>query len=151
MTNQLQLINIIIIPHIHASELKMNCRLCIEKQILQQKQRVRKIQWAGHVVRMADNRTVRQAFLGKADGRKAGRQKLYCIEKDPKWMVVKRWRKKQKTYSYVMSFWRRHWLNTKDRMTTKNIYIYIYILVSVWKRSSEHKYLCLKSGSTVNT
>jgi len=39
---------------------------------------------------MADNRTLRKVFLGKADGRKAGRQKLYCIEKDSKSMGVKR-------------------------------------------------------------
>ena len=53
---------------------------------------------------MADNRTVKKVFVGKDDGRKVVRQKLYCTEKDLKSMGVRRWRKKQKTYSYVLSF-----------------------------------------------
>jgi hypothetical protein len=53
---------------------------------------------------MADHTTVKKVFLGKADGRKAERQILYSTEKDLKSMGVKRWRKKQKTYSYVLSF-----------------------------------------------
>ena len=29
--------------------------------------KVRKLEWAGHVVRMSDNRTVKKVFLGKAE------------------------------------------------------------------------------------
>jgi hypothetical protein len=59
---------------------------------------VRKLEWAGHVVRMSDDRTVRKVFVGKPDGRrKAGRPKLRwldCIENDLKSIGVKRWMKK---------------------------------------------------------
>jgi hypothetical protein len=38
--------------------------------------RVKILEWAGHVVRMSDDRTVKKVFLGKPDGRrKAGRPK----------------------------------------------------------------------------
>jgi hypothetical protein len=51
------------------SELMMNCRLCIEKNIVTTT-KVR-IEWAGHLVRMSDDRTVKKVFLGKlAGGRK---------------------------------------------------------------------------------
>ena len=84
------------------SELTMNCRLCIENQISAIK--VRWLEWAGQVVRMCDNKTVKKAFSGKpAWRRKAGRPKLRCldcIENDPKSMDVKRWSKKQKTDMY---------------------------------------------------
>jgi hypothetical protein len=54
--------------------------------------------WAGYVVRMSDDGTVKKVFLGKPDGRrKAGRPKLRwldCIENDLQLMGVKRWRKK---------------------------------------------------------
>jgi hypothetical protein len=60
--------------------------------------KVRTLEWAGHVVRMSDDRTVKKVFLGKPDGRRqAGRSKLrwlYCTENDLKSMGVKRWRKK---------------------------------------------------------
>ena len=60
--------------------------------------KVRRPEWAGHIVRMSDDRTLKKVFLGKADGRrKAGRPKLRWldyIENDLKSMVVKRWRKK---------------------------------------------------------
>jgi hypothetical protein len=55
-------------------------------------------QWPGHLVRTCDDRTVKEVFLGKPDGRrKAGRPEvrwLDCIENDLKWMGVKRWRRK---------------------------------------------------------
>jgi hypothetical protein len=54
--------------------------------------------WAGHVVRMSVDRTIKKVFLGKPDGRgKAGRPQLRwldCIENDLNLMVVKRWRKR---------------------------------------------------------
>jgi hypothetical protein len=60
--------------------------------------KVRRLECAGHLVRMCDDRTVKKVFLGKPDGRReAGRPKLRwldCIENDLKWMGVKRWRKK---------------------------------------------------------
>jgi hypothetical protein len=38
---------------------------------------VRRLEWAGHMVRMSYDRTVKKVFLGKAGGRrKAGRPKL---------------------------------------------------------------------------
>jgi hypothetical protein len=44
--------------------------------------------WAGHVVRMSVDRTIKKVFLGKPNGRrKAGRPKircLDCIESDPR-------------------------------------------------------------------
>jgi hypothetical protein len=59
---------------------------------------VRRLEWAGHLVRMSDGRAVKQVFVGKPDGRrKAGRPKLRwldCTENDLKSMCVKRWRKK---------------------------------------------------------
>jgi hypothetical protein len=60
--------------------------------------KVRRLEWAGHVVRMSDDRTVKKIFLGKPDGsRKVARPKLRwldCIENDLKWMCVKRSKKK---------------------------------------------------------
>ena len=50
--------------------------------------KVRRLEWAGHLVRMSDDRTVKKVFLGKLDGRrKAGRPKLRwlnCIGNDLK-------------------------------------------------------------------
>jgi hypothetical protein len=60
--------------------------------------KLRRLEWAGHLVRMSDVRTVKKVFLGKSGRRrKAGRPKLewlVCIENDLKWMGVKRLRKK---------------------------------------------------------
>jgi hypothetical protein len=60
--------------------------------------KVRRPEWAGHLIRTSDDGSVKKAFLGKPDGRrKAGRPKLGwldCIENDLKSMGVKRWRKK---------------------------------------------------------
>jgi hypothetical protein len=76
----------------------------VELQVMYRKQNivttinVRRLEWAGHLVRMSDNRIVKEAFLGKPDGRrKAGRPKLRWldfIENYLKLMGVKRWRKK---------------------------------------------------------
>jgi hypothetical protein len=75
--------------------------------------RVRRLEWAGHVVGMSHDRTVKIVFVGTPDGRsKAGRPKLKwldCIENDLKCMCVKRWRKKAEDRSG-----RRYWLNCKD-------------------------------------
>jgi hypothetical protein len=51
--------------------------------------KVRRLEWAGHLVRMSDNRIVKKVFLGKPDGRRrrARRPKLRrldCIENDLK-------------------------------------------------------------------
>jgi hypothetical protein len=41
---------------------------------------VRRLEWAGHVVRTSDDRTAKKLFLGKPDGRrKAGRPNLRCL------------------------------------------------------------------------
>jgi hypothetical protein len=46
--------------------------------------KVRRLEWAGHLERMSDDKTVKKVFLGKPGGRrKAGRPKLRwldCIE-----------------------------------------------------------------------
>jgi hypothetical protein len=60
--------------------------------------KVRRLEWAGHVVRISDNRTAKKVFVGKPVGRReAGRPELRwldCIENDLKSMGVKRWSKK---------------------------------------------------------
>jgi hypothetical protein len=65
--------------------------------------KARRLEWAGHLVRMSDGRTVKKVFVGKPDGRrKAGRPKLRwldCIENDVKSMGVKRRRKKSEDVS----------------------------------------------------
>jgi hypothetical protein len=67
------------------SELMMNCRLYIKPNIVTTI-KVRRLQWAGHVARMSDDRTVKTVFVGKPDGRrKVGRPKfrwLDCTEND---------------------------------------------------------------------
>jgi hypothetical protein len=60
--------------------------------------KVRRLEWAGLLVRMSDDRTIKKVFQGKSDTRaKAGRPKLRwldCTENGMKLVVVKRWRKK---------------------------------------------------------
>jgi hypothetical protein len=60
--------------------------------------KVRRLEWAGHIVRIPDDGTVKKVFVGKPDGRReAGRPKLRwvdCTENDLKSMGVKRRRKK---------------------------------------------------------
>jgi hypothetical protein len=43
----------------------------------------RRLEWAGHLVRMSDVRTVKEVFLGKPDGRrrKAGGPKLRWLDR----------------------------------------------------------------------
>jgi hypothetical protein len=42
---------------------------------------VRRLECAGHLVRMSDDRTVKKGFMGKPDGRrKAGRPKLRWLD-----------------------------------------------------------------------
>jgi hypothetical protein len=85
--------------------------------------KARRLEWAGHLLRVSDDRTVKKVFLGKPDGRKkVVRPKLrwrHCTENGLKFMRVKRWRKKAKTDSYGLSFWRRYRLNCKDLMQKK--------------------------------
>jgi hypothetical protein len=56
-----------------------------------------RLEWAGHLVRMSDDSTVKKVFLWKPDGRgKVGRPKLRWLdgtENDLKFTGVKRWRK----------------------------------------------------------
>jgi hypothetical protein len=65
--------------------------------------KARRLEWAGHLVRMSDDRTVKKVSVGKPDGRrKVGRPKLKwldCIKNDLKFMGVKRWRKKSEDRS----------------------------------------------------
>jgi hypothetical protein len=76
----------------------MNCRLCIDKPNIVTTVKVRRPEWAVHLVRMSDDKTVNKVFLRKPDGRrKSGRPNLrwlVCTENDLKSMGVKRWRKK---------------------------------------------------------
>jgi hypothetical protein len=59
--------------------------------------RVRRLEWAGHTVRMDDERMEKREFLGNPGGRrKPGRPRLRwldCVEDDLK-TGVRRWRKK---------------------------------------------------------
>ena len=52
------------------SELMMNCSLSIVKPIIVTTIKVRRIEWAGHVIRMSDDRTVKKVFMGKPDARR---------------------------------------------------------------------------------
>jgi hypothetical protein len=76
----------------------MNCRLCIENHILYCNNYKRRLEWTGHLVRMADDRTVKKVLLRKPGRRRrTGRPKLMyldCTENDLKSVGVKRWRKK---------------------------------------------------------
>jgi hypothetical protein len=60
--------------------------------------KVIRLEWAGHVARMSDNRIVECVFLEKRYGRRrAGSSKLRwlnCVDIDLKSKGVKRWRKK---------------------------------------------------------
>jgi hypothetical protein len=60
--------------------------------------KVRRLEWAGHVVRMDDERVVKTVFLGNPGGRrKPGRPRLRCLdyaEDDLKTLGVRRWRKR---------------------------------------------------------
>jgi hypothetical protein len=43
--------------------------------------KVRRVKWAGHLLRMSNDRTVKKVFLGKPVGRrKAGRPKLRWLD-----------------------------------------------------------------------
>jgi hypothetical protein len=65
--------------------------------------KVRRLAWAGLVIRMSDDRTVKCVFLEKSDGRrKAGNPKLRwldCIDIDLKSTGVKSLRKKAENRS----------------------------------------------------
>jgi len=65
--------------------------------------KVRRLEWAGHVLRMCDDSNGKKVFLGKSDGRrKAGGPKLRwfnCVESDLKSIGIKRWKKKSKNRS----------------------------------------------------
>jgi len=64
----------------------------------------------GHLVKMSDDNTVKNAFLRKQDGRrKAGRPKFRCLDCTD--MIWNRWvsrngGRKQKTDLNGLSFWR---------------------------------------------
>ena len=69
---------------------------------------VRRLEWAGYLLRICDDSTVKKVFLGKPDGRrKAGGPKLRwfdCVESDLKLIGIKRWQKKSKRHLYRLSF-----------------------------------------------
>jgi len=52
----------------------MNCRLCTEKPNIVTTIKVERLEWAGHVVRIADDRVVKKVFLGKLDFRRKSRK-----------------------------------------------------------------------------
>jgi hypothetical protein len=60
--------------------------------------KVRRLDWAGHVVRMVDERIVKRVFLGNPGGRRKPRRPrlrwLDCVEDDLKTLGVKRLRKR---------------------------------------------------------
>jgi len=60
--------------------------------------KVRRLEGAGSLVRMSDDRTVKTAFLGKPDGRRKAVipefRWLECIENELRLMGAKRWTKK---------------------------------------------------------
>jgi hypothetical protein len=59
--------------------------------------KVRRLEWAGHVVRMDDERMVKRMFLANPGGRSKPRRPrlrwLDCLENDLKTLGVRRWRK----------------------------------------------------------
>jgi hypothetical protein len=64
---------------------------------------VRRLEWAGHLVRMSDDKTVKKVLLEKPDGkRKVGRPKVRWLEPtehDMKSIGVKGWTKKAEVRS----------------------------------------------------
>ena len=56
--------------------------------------KVRRLELAGHLVRMSDVRTVKKVILAKPNGRRKARRPklrwLYCTENNLNWMGVKR-------------------------------------------------------------
>jgi hypothetical protein len=60
--------------------------------------KVRRLEWAGHVVRMDDERTAKRVFLGNPGGRRKPERPrlrwLDCVEDDLKTLGVRRWRKR---------------------------------------------------------
>jgi hypothetical protein len=81
-------------------------RICTNKELQDQYRsadiitsiKVRRLEWAGHVVRMDDERMVKCVFLGIPGGiGKPGKPRLRWldyVEDDLKTMEVRRWRKK---------------------------------------------------------
>jgi hypothetical protein len=65
--------------------------------------KVRRLEWAGRLVRMCEGETLNKVFMGKPEGRRrAERPKLRwvdCIEKWSQSMGVRRWRKKAEDIS----------------------------------------------------
>jgi hypothetical protein len=62
--------------------------------------KVRRLEWAGHLLRMCDDSIVKKVFLGKPDGRRKARgpklRWFNCVESDLKSRGIKRWQKKSK-------------------------------------------------------
>jgi hypothetical protein len=56
------------------------------------------LEWAGHIVRVDDERMVKRVFLGNPGGRKKPKRPrlrwLDCVEDDLKILGVRRWRKR---------------------------------------------------------
>jgi hypothetical protein len=85
--------------------------------------KVRRLEWAGHVVRVADYRTVKKAFLGKPGGKRGvGRPNLRWInsvENDLKSVGVKRWRNKTEDRSSWAVILKEAPVKLKDLMLMK--------------------------------
>jgi hypothetical protein len=63
--------------------------------------KLRRLEWAGHLVSISDDRTVEKVFVGRPDGRRnAGRPKLRwldCIQNDLKLVGVKSWEEEDRS------------------------------------------------------
>jgi len=101
----------------------MNFRLLRENQILLATVKVRRLEWAGHALRMCDDSNGKKVFLGKPDGRrKTGGPKLRwldCIENDIISVGVQRRRSKVEDSSVWAIIRVGQWLNYTDYMQLK--------------------------------
>jgi hypothetical protein len=72
---------------------------------------------------MSDDRTVKNVFIRKPDGRrKAGRPKLKRLKLSWEWCDIEecpKMEEESRRHMYGLLFWRRHWLNYKDRMSVR--------------------------------
>ena len=101
----------------------MNHRLCIRNKYSVTTIKAIRLQWAGHIVRMANDRTAETVLQGKPGGRrKAARpilRWLDCTENDRKTMGEKRGREAAGDSSAWLTILQGQQLNTKDPMPKK--------------------------------
>jgi hypothetical protein len=85
--------------------------------------KLRRLEWVGHLVRIADDRTIKKVFLGKPSGRRrSGRPILRWInsvENDLKSVGVKRCRNKAETRSSWAVILKDAPVKLKELMLTK--------------------------------